>query len=151
MEMERTFIAVKPDGMNRGLLGEILQRFERKGYKLSAIKMLVPDRATAEKHYDSLRSRPFFNDLVSFICSGPICCMVWEGKDVVKGARGLIGETNPGDSLPGTIRGDFGVDIGRNVVHGSDAVETAKREIDIWFQDNELAQWSPSNNQWIYE
>lgn len=110
---ERTFLAVKPDGMNRGVLGDIIARFENKGYKLVGIKTLVPSKELAETHYASLSSKPFFKDLVDFITSGPVCAMVWEGIEVVKTARKMIGETNPLDSAPGTIRGDYGVDIGR--------------------------------------
>lgn len=113
---ERTFVAVKPDGMNRGLLGNILSRFEAKGYKLVAIKVVVPSKETAQTHYAALSEKPFFNDLVDFIVSGPVCAMIWEGDGVVKGARNLIGQTNPADSAPGTIRGDFGIDIGRKYV-----------------------------------
>lgn len=110
---ERTFIALKPDGMNRGLLGNIISRFEAKGYKLVGIKTLVPSRQLAETHYASLSSKPFFAGLVDFITSGPVCAMVWEGAGVVTTARKMIGETNPLSSNPGTIRGDFGVDVGR--------------------------------------
>lgn len=112
-QSERTFIAVKPDGMNRGLLGSIISRFEAKGYKLVAIKTLVPSRQLAESHYAALSSKPFFGPLVEFITSGPVCAMVWEGAHVVAAARSMIGETKPSDSPPGTIRGDFGIDVGR--------------------------------------
>ncbi|CDF35947.1 nucleoside-diphosphate kinase [Chondrus crispus] len=145
---ERTFIALKPDGMNRGLLGNIISRFEAKGYKLVGIKTLVPSRQLAETHYASLSSKPFFAGLVDFITSGPVCAMVWEGAGVVTTARKMIGETNPLSSNPGTIRGDFGVDVGRN---GSDAVDTATREIGIWFEPSELCTWSPTASVWIYE
>ena len=149
--MERTFIAVKPDGMNRGILGAIIERFERKGYQLQAIKLTIPSREKAEEHYASLRDKSFYNGLVDFITSGPLCCMIWQGKGVVKGARALIGATDPAQSPVGTIRGDFAVDVGRNVVHGSDAPETAEREIGIWFDDSEIVQWQPTSQQWIYE
>lgn len=115
-QSERTFIAVKPDGMNRGLLGSIISRFEAKGYKLVAIKTLVPTRELAETHYAELSSKPFFRNLVDFITSGPVCAMVWEGKDVVAAARKMIGQTKPLESAPGTIRGDYGVDVGRKYV-----------------------------------
>lgn len=113
---ERTFIAVKPDGMNRHLLGQVISRFENKGFKLVGIKTLIPTRDLAETHYDALREKGFFSDLVDFITSGPVCAMVWEGNGVVASARTLIGETNPLTSPPGTIRGDFGLDIGRKYV-----------------------------------
>lgn len=115
-QTERTFIAVKPDGMNRGLLGNVISRFEAKGYKLVGIKTLVPPRELAETHYDSLKTKPFFSGLVDFITSGPVCAMVWEGAGVVTTARKMIGETSPLASAPGTIRGDFGVDVGRKYV-----------------------------------
>lgn len=117
-QTERTFIAVKPDGMNRGLLGAVISRFEAKGYKLVAIKTVVPTRKLAETHYDALKEKPFFKDLVDFITSGPVCAMVWEGSGVVVTARKMIGETNPLSSAPGTIRGDFAVDVGRKYVVG---------------------------------
>lgn len=110
---ERTFIAVKPDGMNRGLLGNIISRFEAKGFKLVAIKTLVPSRQLAETHYAALSAKPFFSGLVDFIISGPVCAMIWEGEHVVKAARTMIGATSPLESAPGTIRGDFAVDVGR--------------------------------------
>lgn len=116
LQTERTFIAVKPDGMNRGLLGGVISRFEAKGYKLAGIKTIVPTRELAETHYAALSEKPFFSKLVDFITSGPVCAMVWEGTGVVATARKMIGETNPLASAPGTIRGDFGVDVGRKYV-----------------------------------
>mmetsp|Transcript_36311 Transcript_36311/g.88704 ORF Transcript_36311/g.88704 Transcript_36311/m.88704 type:complete len:206 (+) Transcript_36311:188-805(+) len=149
--MERTFIAIKPDGVNRGLVSEIIGRFERKGYKLVGMKLIRPTKELAETHYAALSEKPFFAALVDFIISGPVVAMVWEGKDVVATGRKLIGATNPLDSANGTIRGDFGLDVGRNVVHGSDAVETAEREIGIWFNDGEVLDWEPTVTQWLYE
>lgn len=110
---ERTFLAVKPDGVNRALVGSIISRFETRGYKLVALKLLIPSRELAEQHYASLKERPFFNDLVSFITSGPVTAMVWEGEGVVTTARKMIGQTNPLSSEPGTIRGDYAIDVGR--------------------------------------
>lgn len=151
MAMERTFVAAKPDAVNRGLVGEIIGRFESKGFKLVALKAIVPSKELAETHYEALKSKPFFAGLVEFICSGPVVAMVWEGKGVVAASRGLIGATNPLESDPSTIRGAFGVDVGRNVVHGSDAVDTANREIALWFKPEELCEWEPTQAQWIYE
>nr|5CAB_A Chain A, Nucleoside diphosphate kinase [Leishmania major]5CAB_B Chain B, Nucleoside diphosphate kinase [Leishmania major] len=142
MSSERTFIAVKPDGVQRGLVGEIIARFERKGYKLVALKILQPTTEQAQGHYKDLCSKPFFPALVKYFSSGPIVCMVWEGKNVVKSGRVLLGATNPADSQPGTIRGDFAVDVGRNVCHGSDSVESAEREIAFWFKADEIASWT---------
>lgn len=149
--MERTFIAIKPDGVQRGLVGDIVQRFEAKGFQLAGLKLMQVSRELAEAHYGEHKERPFFPGLVEFITSGPVVAMVWEGKGVVASARKMIGKTNPLDSEPGTIRGDFGIDIGRNIIHGSDAVETATREIALWFNDSELSTWSPTLTKWIYE
>jgi nucleoside-diphosphate kinase len=149
--LERTFIAIKPDGVQRGLVGEIISRFEAKGFTLVGLKLINVSRELAEQHYGEHKEKPFFAGLVDFITSGPVVAMVWEGKGVVASARKMIGATNPLNSEPGTIRGDFGIDIGRNIIHGSDAVETAQREISLWFQDNELAGWEPTLTRWIYE
>jgi nucleoside-diphosphate kinase len=149
--VERTFLAVKPDGVQRGLVGEIISRYEAKGFTLVGLKLMQVSRELAEQHYGEHKERPFFPGLVDFITSGPVVAMVWEGKGVVAAARKIIGATNPLDSEPGTIRGDFGVDIGRNIIHGSDAVETAQREISLWFKSEELAAWEPTLTQWIYE
>ncbi|QFZ92413.2 nucleoside-diphosphate kinase [Synechococcus elongatus] len=151
MSVERTFIAIKPDGVQRGLVGTIISRFEQKGFKLVGLKQLKPSRELAEQHYDVHRERPFFNGLVEFITSGPIVAIVLEGDGVVAAARKLIGATNPLTAEPGTIRGDFGVNIGRNIIHGSDAIETAQREIALWFSPEELTEWAPTIQPWLYE
>ncbi|KAM9393588.1 nucleoside diphosphate kinase 3 isoform 2-T2 [Pholidichthys leucotaenia] len=145
---ERTFIAVKPDGVQRKLVGEIVQRFERKGFKLVALKLASED--LLRDHYLDLSSKPFFNGLLFYMSSGPVVAMVWQGLDVVKTARKMLGETNPADSLPGTIRGDFCVEVGKNVIHGSDSVESAQKEISLWFRQNELHCWENSSSSWIY-
>ncbi len=149
--MERTFIAIKPDGVQRGLVGEIIRRFETKGFTLVGLKLLIPTQELAEKHYAVHKERPFFKDLVAFITSGPIVAMVWEGEGVVASARKIIGATNPLNAEPGTIRGDFGINIGRNIIHGSDAIETAQNEISLWFSDAELANWEPTIKPWLVE
>ncbi len=149
--MERTFLAIKPDGVQRGLVGDIIRRFETKGFTLVGLKLVSVSRELAEQHYDVHKERPFFPGLVAFITSGPVVAMVWEGDGVVASARKLIGATNPLTSEPGTIRGDFGVSIGRNIIHGSDAIETAQREIALWFKDEELVSWKPTNTPWLYE
>ena len=149
--MERTFIMIKPDGVQRGLVGEVIGRFEAKGFTLVGLKSLSVSQELAQKHYDVHKERPFFGSLVEFICSSPVVAMVWEGEGVVASARKLIGETNPLSAEPGTIRGDFGVSIGRNLIHGSDAVETARKEIELWFSDKELTSWEPTVNTWLYE
>jgi nucleoside-diphosphate kinase len=149
--LERTFLAVKPDGVQRALVGEIIRRFETKGFTLVGLKLMQVSRELAEQHYDVHREKPFFAGLVDFITSGPVVAMVWEGDGVVASARKIIGATNPLTAEPGTIRGDYGVSIGRNLIHGSDAVETAQREIALWFKDEELASWKPTITPWIYE
>ncbi|XP_077068549.1 nucleoside diphosphate kinase 3 isoform X1 [Siphateles boraxobius] len=147
---ERTFIAVKPDGVQRRLVGEIIHRFERKGFKLVGMKLLQASEEQLRQHYRDLREKPFYSSLVKYMSSGPIVAMVWQGHEVVKTARKMLGETNPADSLPGTIRGDFCVEVSRNVVHGSDSVESAQREISLWFAHNELLCWEESSQHWIY-
>ncbi len=149
--MERTFLAIKPDGVQRQLVGTIVSRLESRGFQLVGLKLMQVSKDLAEAHYDEHKERPFFAGLVEFITSGPVVAMVWEGKGVVAAARKMIGKTNPLDSEPGTIRGDFGIDIGRNIIHGSDGVETATREIDLWFKPEELTSWSPATTAWLYE
>ncbi|SCZ96651.1 BZ3500_MvSof-1268-A1-R1_Chr4-4g07517 [Microbotryum saponariae] len=142
--MEQTYIMIKPDGVNRGLVGEIIARFEKRGYKLVALKMVTASVEHLEKHYEDLKSKAFFPGLVKYMASGPVVAMVWEGKDAVKTGRVLLGATNPLASAPGTIRGDFAIDVGRNVCHGSDAVESAKAEIALWFPEG-LNQYKLAN------
>jgi nucleoside-diphosphate kinase len=149
--LERTFLAIKPDGVQRGLVSEIIGRFETKGFTLVGLKFMKVSRELAEQHYDVHRERPFFASLVEFITSGPVVAMVWEGEGVVSSARKIIGATNPLTAEPGTIRGDFGVNIGRNLIHGSDALETAQREIALWFKDEELVSWQPHLTPWLKE
>jgi nucleoside-diphosphate kinase len=149
--LERTFLAIKPDGVQRGLVGEIIGRFEAKGFKLVGMKLMTATRELAEQHYGVHKERPFFAGLVNFITSGPIVAMVWEGDGVVASARKIIGATNPLNSEPGTIRGDLAVNVGRNIIHGSDAVETANQEISLWFKDEELNDWTPCLTPWIVE
>jgi len=148
---ERTFIAVKPDGVHRAIVGEIIKRFEQRGYKLVALKMVKPGEEHLKTHYKDLAKKPFFNDLVKYMNSGPIVAMVWEGLDAVKTGRVMLGETNPLASKPGTIRGDFCIQTGRNICHGSDSVESANHEIGLWFTANELVDWSAVAQPWIYE
>lgn len=149
--MERTFIMIKPDGVQRNLVGEIIKRFEKKGFTLVGLKMISVSRELAEKHYDVHKERPFFGSLVKFIISSPVVAMVWEGEGVVASARKIIGATNPLTSEPGTIRGDFGINVGRNLIHGSDAIETANQEISLWFKEDELCSWENTMKSWLYE
>jgi nucleoside-diphosphate kinase len=133
--MEQTLILVKPDAFARGLTGEIIARFERKGLQIVALKLITTPRDLAETHYDEHRERPFFGELVDFITSAPLVAMVLEGDEAVTAARQLIGATNPLEATTGSIRGDFAIAVGQNMVHGSDSPESATREIGIWFPE----------------
>lgn len=136
--MERTLVFVKPDGVQRGLVGEIVSRLERKGLKIVALKMLQMDRAMAERHYGVHRDKPFFSSLVDFIISGPIVAAVVEGRQAVEVVRRLMGDTDPLKAAPGTIRGDFGMEVQENLIHGSDSEENARKEISLFFSDKEI-------------
>ena len=149
--MERTFLMIKPDGVQRNLVGEIIQRLETKGFTLVGLKLMSVSRELAEQHYAVHKDKGFFAGLIEFITSGPVVAMVWEGEGIIASARKLIGATNPLSAEPGTIRGDFGVTVGRNLIHGSDGADTAKEEIKLWFKDEELVSWQPTINPWIYE
>ena len=149
--MERTFLMIKPDGVQRNLVGEIIQRFEAKGFTLVGLKMMQVSSELAEKHYAVHKERPFFPSLVDFITSSPVVAMVWQGEGVIASARKIIGATNPLNAEPGTIRGDFGISVGRNLIHGSDGPDTAKDEVSLWFSDAELADWTPAITSWVVE
>jgi nucleoside-diphosphate kinase len=146
---ERTLILLKPDAVARGLAGELVTRFERKGLTLEAMKLVKVEEALARKHYAEHEGKPFFPGLLAYIQSGPVLAMVIAGKDAVAVCRALIGATDPKKAAPGTIRGDLAMDIGRNLVHGSDSPESAKREIDLWFKPTENAHTKARD--WIYE
>lgn len=148
--MEKTFLMVKPDGVQRNLIGEIVSRFEEKGFQLVGAKLMQVSKETAELHYAEHKERPFFGELVSFITSSPVFAMVWEGENVIATARQMMGKTNPSDALPGTIRGDFGVTVSKNIIHGSDSPASAEREIGIFFNKEELVEYTKIVNQWIY-
>jgi len=151
-ETERTFVMVKPDGVQRGLVGEIVSRFESRGLKLVAGKFMQIDDELAREHYAEHVDKPFFDDLSEFITSGPVFAMVWEGQDAVAQVRTMMGETDPAESEPGTIRGDFGLDLGRNVIHGSDTEPgSAEREIGLFFDDEELLDYERIDESWLYE
>lgn len=149
--MERTYVMIKPDGVQRNLVGEIISRFEKKGFKIIGLKMLRMDSAMAEKHYAEHIGKPFFEGLASFITSGPVVAMVLEGKDAVATVRAVNGATNPANAAPGTVRGDYAIEVGRNVIHGSDSVDSANREIAIYFSEQELCGYKKLLEQWIYE
>lgn len=149
--MERTLVLVKPDGVQRGLIGEVISRLERRGLKLAAMKLMQLDRAKAEEHYGEHVERPFFTGLVEFITSGPLVAMVWEADGAVEIVRNTMGSTDPKNSPLGSIRGDLGVNIGRNLVHGSDSVESAERELALFFAPGEILDYDRSNDPWITE
>jgi nucleoside-diphosphate kinase len=148
--LERTFLMIKPDGVSRGLVGEIVQRIEQKGYRIAAMKMMTIGPDMARDHYAEHRTKPFFGDLVSFITSGPVVAMVIEGERAVDGIRAMMGRTEPKDSPPGTIRGDLAVNLSRNVVHGSDSQESAKREISLFFHEGEQNDNTRADHAWLY-
>ncbi|GFZ07875.1 nucleoside diphosphate kinase 2 [Actinidia rufa] len=150
-KVDKSYIMVKPDGVQRGLVGEIISRFEKKGFKLTGLKLFQCPKELAEEHYKDLKSKPFFPKLIDYITSGPVVCMAWEGVGVVASARKLIGATNPLQAEPGTIRGDLAVQTGRNVVHGSDSPENGEREIALWFKEGEICEWSPAQTPWLME
>jgi nucleoside-diphosphate kinase len=150
LTVERTLVLIKPDGVQRGLVGEILGRFEQKGFKLVGLKLVQTSRELAEQHYAVHRERAFFGSLVEFITSSPLVAFVLEGEGVVAAVRLMVGATNPLTAAPGTIRGDFGVSIGRNIIHASDAIETAQSEIALWFGEY-LVDWTPTVTPWVYE
>ena len=149
--MERTFVMVKPDGVQRRLMGEILARFERAGLKVVAMKFMKVPRELAEKHYEIHRGKPFYEGLIAYITSGPVLAMVIEGINAIERVRAMVGATDPQKAAPGTIRGDFCQHIGRNAVHASDGPETASTEIALWFKEGEIVDYSPDDEKWIYE
>ncbi len=148
--MERTFVAIKPDGVQRSLIGEIIARFEKKGFKIAALKLMQLDEATAKRHYAEHEGKPFFQNLVSFITSGPIVAMVIEGNNAVTVVRKMLGTTNPVEAAPGTIRGDYAQFTEKNIIHGSDSLESAEREIAIFFKKDEiLSDYARDIDKWI--
>ncbi len=148
---ERTLVLVKPDGVQRGLVGEVVNRLERRGLQLVGMKLMQVDDALARQHYGEHVDRPFFGGLVQFITSSPVVAMVWEANNAVSIVRNTMGETNPVNSPAGSIRGDFGIDIGRNLVHGSDSPESAEREINLFFRPEEILSYDRAVEPWIIE
>jgi nucleoside-diphosphate kinase len=149
--MERTFVMLKPDCVQRNLVGRVITCFEEKGYKIVGLKMLRLSREMAEEHYAEHRGKPFFESLVAHITSGPVVAMVIEGKGVIAAVRQMMGSTNPLEAAPGTIRGRFAVDVGRNVVHGSDGPASAAREVALFFRPDELISYRREDERWVYE
>lgn len=148
--MERTFIMVKPDGVQRGLIGEIISRFERRGLKIVGMRMLQVSQELASQHYAVHQGKPFYAGLIQYITSAPVVAMVVEGTNAIQAVRQTVGATRPNEAAPGTIRADLAVEIGRNLVHASDGPETAATEIALWFGDT-LVNWSRANDSWIFE
>ncbi|MCW4642988.1 nucleoside-diphosphate kinase [Bacillus safensis] len=148
--MDKTFLMVKPDGVERQLIGDIVSRFEKKGLQLVGAKLMSIPKKVAETHYGEHKEKPFFGELVDFITSGPVFAMVWQGEQVVDVTRQIIGKTNPKEALPGTIRGDYGLTVGKNIIHGSDSPESAEREINLFFKQEELTSWDQTISSWIY-
>jgi nucleoside-diphosphate kinase len=150
---ERTFVMVKPDGVQRGLIGEIIGRLEERGLKLVGAKFMLIDQELAHQHYGEHEDKPFFDELVEFITSGPVMAMVWEGADATRQVRQMMGTTDPAEAQPGTIRGDLGLDLGQNVIHGSDNEDEGanEREIDLFFDDEELVDYDRADEPWVYE
>ncbi|MEF8821106.1 MAG: nucleoside-diphosphate kinase [Halovenus sp.] len=150
---ERTFVMIKPDAVQRGLIGQIISRFEDRGFTLVGAKFMQIDDELAREHYAEHEDKPFFEDLVSFITAGPVMAMVWEGKDVTRQVRNMMGATDPAEADIGTIRGDFGLDLSRNVIHGSDHEDPGanEREIGLFFDEDELTDWEQIDEDWLYE
>ena len=149
--MQRTFVMVKPDGMQRGIAGQVVSRFESKGLKLVAAKLMTVDKGLAAKHYAEHAGKPFYEGLVGFITSGPVLAMVWEGDDCISVVRTLVGKTNPKEAGPGTIRGDFGMTTGKNIIHASDSPASAEREIGLFFSKREIQEYKRIDEAWLYE
>ena len=149
--MEREFIMIKPDGVQRGLIGEIITRIEKSGLKIVAIKMLNISKEKAEKHYEVHKGKTFYDGLLKFITSGPVVAMIVEGKEAVRHTRRLVGATDPADATPGSIRGDYALEIGRNIVHAGDTDENAEKEYTIYFQESEIVSYDRIDSHWLYE
>jgi len=148
--LERTLVILKPDAIQRGIVGEIISRFEKKGFKIVGLKMMEVDPKLAEQHYIEHKDKPFYSELVEFITSGPVIVFVVEGKNAISNVRKMVGSTNPEEALPGTIRHDYGLHIGKNIIHASDSRESAEREIDLFFNINEIIEYKRIDEDWIY-
>ena len=149
--MERTLVLVKPDGVQRGLIGETVSRLERRGLRLAAVRFLQISKNLAERHYAIHKGKSFYDGLISYITSGPVMAMVWEGPNAIAAVRQTMGATRPIEASPGSFRHDFALEVGRNLTHASDAIETAEAEIELWFNSTDLVEWSRDLDQWIFE
>lgn len=149
--MEHSLVIIKPDGVQRGLVGEIITRFEGRGLRIAAMKLIHIDQALAERHYAIHKGKPFYEPLIQYITSSPVVVMVLEGNNVIEIARRTMGATNPAEAAPGTIRADFGLEIGRNLVHGSDGPDTAAIEVALFFTEEEILSYGRDTDRWIFE
>jgi nucleoside-diphosphate kinase len=149
--MEKTFVIVKPDGVQRGLVGEIIARLERRGLRLAGAKFMAVSQELAETHYGVHKERPFYASLIEYITSAPVMAMVWEGPNAVAAVRQTMGATNPTEAAPGSVRHDFGLEIGRNITHASDSPENGILETKLWFKPEELVSWERATDRWIFE
>jgi nucleoside-diphosphate kinase len=149
--MERTLVLVKPDGVQRGLIGEIMKRLETRGLRLVAAKFMQVDRSLAERHYAVHKGKPFYDGLIRYITASPVMAMVWEGPSAIAAVRQTMGATRPTEATPGTVRHDFGLQAGRNLTHASDSPENAEIEIAMWFAAEELVSWERASDEWIFE
>ena len=149
--MEQTLVFVKPDGVQRGLIGEIIARLEKRGLRLVAAKFMQVTEEFAGQHYAIHQGKPFYDKLIDYITSAPVMAMVWEGTSAVEAVRQTMGATRPTEAAPGSVRHDFGLEIGRNITHASDSVENAKKEIELWFKPEELVSWQRAVDEWIFE
>ncbi len=149
--MEKTFVLVKPDGVQRGLIGEIISRLERRGLRLTAAKFMRVSRELAETHYAIHQGKPFYDGLIAYITSAPVMAMVWEGPNAVAAVRQTMGATRPTEAAPGTVRHDFGLEVGRNLTHASDSPENGEKEVALWFREEELVSWERALDPWYFE
>ncbi len=149
--MERTLVLVKPDGVQRGLIGEVIARLERRGLKLVAAKFMLVDRRLAETHYAIHKGKPFYDGLIAYITSAPVMAMVWEGPSAVAAVRQTMGATRPTEAAPGTVRHDLALEVGRNLTHASDEPANADKEVALWFRADELVSWKRDDDRWIFE
>lgn len=149
--MERSLVIIKPDGVQRGLVGEIIGRLEQRGLRLAAMKFMAVETALAEQHYAVHKGKSFYASLIQYITSSPVVVMAWEGSKAIEAARQTVGATNPTNAAPGTIRADLALDIGRNLIHASDGAETAAYELELWFKPNELVAWARDGERWAFE
>lgn len=149
--MERTLVLVKPDGVQRGLIGEVTSRLERRGLRLVAAKFMAVSQELAETHYAIHKGKPFYDGLIRYITSAPVMAMVWEGPNAVAAVRQTMGATRPTEAAPGSVRHDFALEVGRNLTHASDSIENSEQEVALWFEPGELVPWERSNDKWIFE